>query len=112
MAAVLGRRVGFGVWDTKLVADISAGDEAFDAVVGTLDDPARLRVEAAIRSATVEGFDEQKSNAYRELLVTATIAAHGRAVLNAARLHLFTAVELVKTAYESRFGPEPGWWFA
>jgi len=79
LAVVLGKRVGFDVWDRELIAALAADPGRRDAVLGALDDDDRAAVDQLVAAATGSG---RRPDAAAEVVrLAAALAIRGRVVL-------------------------------
>ena len=78
LAAVLGKRVGFHVWDTEMIEKISSNEKHVSPILGTLNEKQRNQVEEILRSKmTSEAYAEQ-GDWLKQLRMVAALAMHGR----------------------------------
>jgi cytidylate kinase len=81
LAELLGRRLGFTVWDKELVQAVAEESGGAERIVETLDEHGRKAIEDAMRG-TLMGVQHTHLQYLRTLVrVVRTIAAHGNGII-------------------------------
>ena len=81
LAAVLGERMGFEVWDRDLLQAISRENNGDERLISSLDERRRSAIDDAVRDS-LAGGKYSNTRYFRSLLrVVHTITSHGRCII-------------------------------
>lgn len=81
LAAELGERIGFEVWDRELLVAIAERSGADEKLLSSLDERRRTAIDDVVRG-TLTGFQHTNTQYFRTLLrVLHTISTHGKCII-------------------------------